>query len=83
MRSVRILAILTAVVASSGSIVDAVTYAEPSENHINTGSGNTRRAAGLLGPTDYRGSTGEHNDLRSLELQAEWRNFGYSYDHVH
>jgi hypothetical protein len=36
MRIVRILAILIAVVASSVSIVDAVTHAEPSENHINT-----------------------------------------------
>ncbi len=23
------------------------------------------------------------DDLCSLELQAEWRNFGYSFDHVH
>jgi hypothetical protein len=36
MQTVRILAILIAVVASSVSIVDAVTHAEPSENHINT-----------------------------------------------
>jgi hypothetical protein len=35
MQTVRIVAILIAVVASSGSIVDAVTYAEPSENDIN------------------------------------------------